>query len=311
MFQLTHPDIYNIPSFSFQHPDGYQLQVLPSEGAVIMDLTIKGKSILAAYQSKQEINDMLFYKNEILTPFPNRIQNGTYLFEHKIYQFPINNPEFQAALHGFVYNKSFEVMNTECRKNSCSITLSYTYSGDQMAFPFPFNLELKYSLHVETGFQLDYHIQNTGKTKMPVGFGWHPYFTFGKKINEATLRLPKVEKIEVNKNMIPTGKKYIFNNFDTSKKIGDYQLDTCFRVVENSEIERIEVSLECENHQISYWQKTGQRQFNYIQLYIPPDRLSIAIEPMTCNIDAFNNKEGLVVLAPDEVTGSSCGVDYF
>ena len=38
----------------------------------------------------------------------------------------------------------------------------------------------------------------------------------------------------------------------------------------------------------------------YLQVYTPPDRKSIAIEPMTCIANAFNNGIGLKNLQPEE-----------
>jgi aldose 1-epimerase len=35
---------------------------------------------------------------------------------------------------------------------------------------------------------------------------------------------------------------------------------------------------------------------SYLQLYTPEDRKSIAIEPMSCIANAFNNGEGLKIL---------------
>ena len=42
--------------------------------------------------------------------------------------------------------------------------------------------------------------------------------------------------------------------------------------------------------------------------YIPPDRSSIALEPMTCKANAFNNGDGLITLAPGESFEGSFGV---
>lgn len=41
------------------------------------------------------------------------------------------------------------------------------------------------------------------------------------------------------------------------------------------------------------------RQFPFFQVFTPPHRESIALEPMSCNVDAFNNGQGLVSLEPD------------
>jgi len=46
------------------------------------------------------------------------------------------------------------------------------------------------------------------------------------------------------------------------------------------------------------------------QLFTLFDRQSVAIEPMTCNIDAFNNGEGLWELGPDEQRAMTFGFGY-
>ena len=62
---------------------------------------------------------------------------------------------------------------------------------------------------------------------------------------------------------------------------------------------------------IRYWQETGPQKFNYMQVFMPPYGTSIALEPMTCNIDAFNNGDGLTNLAPGETLRAKAGVQYF
>ena len=59
---------------------------------------------------------------------------------------------------------------------------------------------------------------------------------------------------------------------------------------------------------IVLWQETGKRKYNYLQIFTHPSRMSIAIEPMTCNIDAFNNKEGLITLKSDESFKACYGI---
>ena len=56
-----------------------------------------------------------------------------------------------------------------------------------------------------------------------------------------------------------------------------------------------------------YWQEADK--FPYVQLFTPPSRKSLAIEPMTCNIDAFNNKEGLWYLEIGEKRTMEFGID--
>ena len=44
--------------------------------------------------------------------------------------------------------------------------------------------------------------------------------------------------------------------------------------------------------------KANARQCPFFQVFTPPHGESIALEPMSCNVDAFNNGEGLVALEP-------------
>jgi galactose mutarotase-like enzyme len=43
-----------------------------------------------------------------------------------------------------------------------------------------------------------------------------------------------------------------------------------------------------------------REQFLFFEVFTLPARSSIALEPMTCNVDAFHNREGLVELAAGE-----------
>ncbi|MEZ9134254.1 aldose 1-epimerase, partial [Vibrio breoganii] len=40
--------------------------------------------------------------------------------------------------------------------------------------------------------------------------------------------------------------------------------------------------------------------YPFVQLYTPTSEQSIAIEPMTCPADAFNNQIGLLTLSPNQ-----------
>ncbi|PLW97237.1 MAG: aldose epimerase, partial [Marinilabiliales bacterium] len=62
------------------------------------------------------------------------------------------------------------------------------------------------------------------------------------------------------------------------------------------------------NVSIHVWQETGLHKYNYVQIYIPPDRTTVAIEPMTSIADAFNHGEGLIILKPGDVYINNCGV---
>ncbi|MDR3627474.1 MAG: hypothetical protein P4L45_11605, partial [Ignavibacteriaceae bacterium] len=83
------------------------------------------------------------------------------------------------------------------------------------------------------------------------------------------------------------------------RAIGSTQLDSCFRV--NSR-ERIVTQLISEklNANLNVWQEAGINKYNYLVIYVPKYRKSLSIEPLTSNINSFNNGNGLIKLKPDE-----------
>jgi aldose 1-epimerase len=78
--------------------------------------------------------------------------------------------------------------------------------------------------------------------------------------------------------------------------VGDTFLDNCFFNKKASGT--YQMTLEGARRRISV--EANAKQFPYFQVFTPPHRESIALEPMTCNVDAFNNKNGLVTLASNE-----------
>jgi aldose 1-epimerase len=63
-----------------------------------------------------------------------------------------------------------------------------------------------------------------------------------------------------------------------------------------------------QNIHLNIWQETGRNKYEYLVIYTPPDRKSIAIEPMTSNVNSFNNGESLIQLAPGKEYSSSFGI---
>jgi aldose 1-epimerase len=150
---------------------------------------------------------------------------------------------------------------------------------------------------------------NTGMAIIPAGLGWHPYFRLADHADRLSLKMPPVcHKIVVDDRMLPTGERVVFDDFADLRPIGDAVLDNCFELpnVEDFAV----VTLKNEFGSMEYWQKTGIEGSNYVQVFTPPHRQSVAIEPMTCNVNAFRNGDGLVMLSPGTAIECMCGVEW-
>ncbi|MFZ2898025.1 MAG: hypothetical protein WA004_05355 [Saprospiraceae bacterium] len=277
---------------------GMSFAFVPARGACLTELVIGGVPLLDGYREASELDTLDWGKSAILAPFPNRLKDGKYRFEGKEYQFPVNEPARNNALHGFVMDKPFEIVE----EGDFSVALEYRYEGSFGYYPFPFLLRVTYSLSVADGFTAFFEMKNTGSSPMPAGLGWHPYFQLGDSADALSLQLPAAEQVLVDERMIPTGEKVCYDAFEAMKQIGATAFDTGFRLPEPCVVRLREGTRELE-----YWQDGA---FPYLQVFIPPARRSIALEPMTCNIDALNNGEGLRILAPGEAIRGRAGLRF-
>jgi len=286
--------------------------ILPECGGLVNELVFgkanKLYSIIDGYTSADELTEYHMHKSSKLIPFPNRIKDGKYEFSGKSYRLPINHPAENHAIHGFIYDKEFKVTNTEINKIEASIDLEYIHDGNIEGYPFKFVTEMIYTFTQEDGLNCQTLVQNLGETSMPFGDGWHPYFKFDKKVDDLMLKVPTDIKTMVDERMIPTGEKIQFDNFSELKKLDQVNLDSGFRIAGEAGLVETELFDPETNIKIIVYQETGEKKYNFLQVYIPPLRDSIAIEPMTCNIDGFNNKDGLIVLEPGEVFEGNYGV---
>jgi aldose 1-epimerase len=143
---------------------------------------------------------------------------------------------------------------------------------------------------------IDTHISNppAAASAIPVVDGWHPYFRLGGKVDGWRLQIASDQMMEYDAALIPTG-RYVFNDaFAEANLIGDMKLDNGFLLKEG--IAPLCTLQNPENGlSVTF---LSQANYPFLQLYIPDNRESIAIENLSGAPDAFNNGIGLKVLEP-------------
>ncbi len=296
MYELEKTPFGKHTRYTLHHPEtGNSFSIVPERGANLMDLTIGGAAILDGYGTPEELEVAKFGKSAVLFPFPNRLNHGKYEWLGQSYQFPINNAATDNAIHGFVRNEAFEVDYIFLAKDHASILCSLNYEGELDYYPFPFTLELEFMLHDSGAFTLEVACRNRHTAAIPVGFGWHPYFRLTDKVDDHLLQLPGCEKVLIQDRMIPTGEQTVFPDFQRKSRVGDAELDNCFQVAKADGSYKLLLDGAGKRLKV----QASAKQFPYFQVFTPPHRSSIALEPMSCNVDAFNNGQGLVTLEPE------------
>lgn len=262
------------------------LSLAPHKGAKLLRLHIRHKGEwkrLLWEMDLAELERNIFGKNDILFPFPNRTDQGTFVYRNKTYQFPINELEHNNAIHGFLREEAFEILETETNDKWARISLIHRSKGKPY-FPFPFDFTVRYQLHLDGIFQVNFTIENTGNSSFPFGLGWHPYFDIGAKgLEDVFVRLPDLREYAVNERYLPTGetktsKKHVWKPpkvfFNATYEVLSEPI--AYEINSN----RLKVSITSDN-------------LSFLQVYTPPKMDVVALEPMSCCVNTFNNKIGL------------------
>lgn len=293
---LTYKNIHSENAFS----------IVPGFGALITSIQLGGEYIIDKPEHAELAQNPAF-KTSLLAPFANRINHGIYSFNKQTYHLAVNEKAKDNAIHGFIYKQKFDLIKETITSDHVTIELKSVYKGEQPGYPFPFETFFMIELNEKTGLTCTIRFVNTGQSAMPLVTGWHPYFSLNTDIDQLLMKLPSGKIIEVDDRMIPTGNMKEYNTFDQLTPIGDQNFDNIFKL--NQQVERAKVILKNPKSGITLdvWQEP--ELFKYWVIYTPSGRKSIAIEPMSGNIDAFNNKDGLIVIKQGAEISGKFGVN--
>ncbi len=315
MFIIEEQSFGQMTLYTLRNEDtGEYVSILPGYGAIIHRLGLLADSgqlveLIDGYENSEQLmaEGSHSYKGSLLFPFPNRVKNGAYPYGGEIYQLPLNETSHGHALHGFLFNADLEVVAKGASATGAFLILEYEGKGTEQGYPFKYVLNVDIRLNDEE-FTCKIFVQNQEDWSIPVGGGYHPYFKLGSRINDLLLKMPIQSQLELDYRMIPTGREVKPEKYAEFSRIEDEKLDNCYRVKEKDQKAITQLYDPRQNIKLTVWQQTGAGHYNFLQVYTPDSRGSIAIEPMTCAPDAFNNGQGLVLLQPDESFEATFGV---
>lgn len=301
---------------------GEFVSVIPGFGARLRRLVLrKGPDLLTLIKAPESPQALLADESNasaLLYPFPSRIRHGIYRFENEDYALPLNETNRDHALHGFVQDKPFVVVSQEATPVHARLVLRYDYSGSIVGYPFPFALTVTYELvrasQLPPGrftndrmcaMRMSYSALNTGTKPCPAAFGWHPYFTLSEEpVDELTLSLPARTAILLDETMIPAGRGA--PEPAATIALRDQMLDTPFALesvpspTTGKPFAETTLTSSKTGIRLIVGQQTGAGKLNFLVCYTPPRRDSVAIEPQTAGVNAFNSGDGLAILDPGD-----------
>lgn len=229
-------------------------------GATVNSLKFEGRETMLRYESEAEYLDSNTYFSSVIGRYGNRIGGAEFPLDGKTYKLDANEGKNQ--LHGgrdSINRRMWTVEQADTEQVKMSIIMPDGDNG------FPGNLKMTVTFKLSDNSLL---MVFEGETDAPSVFAptFHPFFVY----NEAKLKINASEHVEVDNELIPTGRLLPCNDeFDYSAaREVPLTLDDAF--VLNGEYA---LSFENENYSMELW-----TDFPAVQIYSANPN-GVAIEP--------------------------------
>jgi aldose 1-epimerase len=279
-----------------------QRAVVVEVGGGLRTYRVDGHDILDGYGVDERCPSG---RGQLLLPWPNRIQDGSYEFEGRRHQLPLTEPDLGNAIHGLARWAAWRVTEEEPSR----VALEHTIHA-QPGYPFTLALRVEYELSDE-GLSVRTTATNVGADACPYGAGAHPYLTLGTPtIGPLELQAPGRQVLIHYQRDLPVGSEPVDGtefDFREMRPIGGTVLDNAFTDLERDPDGHARVILRDPAGGRSVTLSVDEH-YRYLMLFTGdplPDvnRRALAVEPMTCPPNAFRTGDSVIRLAPGDSAG--------
>lgn len=279
---------------------------IASVGATLRCLTFQGRDLVVPFGA-DEVRPS--YRGATLAPWPNRVVDGVFTFHGVERRVALTEPARGHALHGLASWLDFEPID----KGPSHVTLAATIVA-QTGYPWELGIETTFQLSAE-GLTQTVRVHNHGDEPAPWGTGPHPYLVAGPGlVDEWTLELPADEVLTVTDDrLIPVSLEPVDTagaerfDFRRARRIGAVEIDHAYTgfARDDDGFATVRVTSADGTGVAMTWDTACP--WAQIHTADKPDRavsrLGLAVEPMTCAPDAFNDGRydfdtGLIELEP-------------
>ena len=275
--------------------------VVTEVGASLRSFRSRGEPVIWEYGEKELCSAG---RGQVLAPWPNRLEDGTYRYGSVGAQAALDEPERRNAIHGLVRWMPFEVLEHTPASARLGVTLR-----PQPAYPFEVRLEVAYALGAG-GLEVSASARSEGEGGAPFGVGFHPYLCCGRDgVDGATLELAARCRILLDGRGLPTGSGPAEGH--GARKLTGVVLDDCYEV-DCAPGARWQAKVSFDEGAVELW---ADSQFAYAMCFTgdtlpdPADRRrAIAVEPMTCPPNALRSGEGIIELEPGREATARWGI---
>lgn len=290
-----------------QTDSGYFSAVVTEVAASLHAFTVDGVDIVQRYATGAAPSRGA---GIIMSPWPNRIDGGRWLYDGEVQQLDITDTEFSHACHGLLRYEQYRLHH----RSDSTVTLSsriYPHPG----YPFTLETLVRYSL-TDEGLEVRHTFTNIGSRAAPVAVGSHGYYTLGDVATGDLVLTVSAETVyTADSRMIPITASAVRDVYDLrlGRSVREINFDDCFT---DQKLRDGRYSAELtapDGRSVTVW---GDSNFDHLvicttKLFLNERQQfvdAIAIEPQTAAVNSFNNQIGLKWLEPNEVWSPTWGV---
>ena len=176
---------------------GDQQAMIVEVGGGLRSYSAGGRELVDGYSADEMSSSG---RGQVLIPWPNRLQDGSYEFDKRHHQLPLNEPERRNAIHGLVRWAAWTAAEREPHRAVMEHVLH-----PQPGYPFSLGISIEYALS-DSGLQVRTTATNLGPDPCPFGSGAHPYLTLGTaNIDPLILSVPGRTVLRSDERGLPIG----------------------------------------------------------------------------------------------------------
>lgn len=252
----------------------------------------------------------LLASGDTMFPWPIRVRDGRWAYAGEGHQLEITEPGFNNAIHGLVQDVVFTVQ----QRAANTVTLA-TRIDRAPGYPFTLSLEVQYSL-LPDGLTVTYRVTNHGETAAPFGIGAHPYLCVGDvPVDQLSVRIPARQFAVDDEQLIPVSREGVAGStydFRGGRSIAGWRGSVAYTGFDGAAVCAL---LDEAGRGAELW---ADSNFAWVQFFVTDGfgsdadgaggKTAVALEPLTCAVDALNSGDGLIILDAGECWSGSWGI---
>ena len=280
--------------------------VVTEVGATLRSYAVDGVEVVRGFAEHESPRGC---QGQNLLPWPNRLRDGKYTFAGQDQQLPLSEPARHNASHGLVRYLPWVLTD----RTADSVT-NRVRIFPQPGWPGWLEATITHTVSAD-GLTVTVAAANPGDRDVPFGYAAHPYLTVGEEtVDEVGVRVPAGAYLEVDPDrLLPVQISPVDGtplDLREGLPVGSRNLDNAMTDLARDADGRWRVTLTRGDRGAELW---GDETMSWVQIFTggPYRDRSVAVEPMTCGPDAYNEgptHDELIVLAPGDTYTGRWGV---